>query len=64
MSLPPDIREFLDRYGDDTNPKHDTQLEDTSSSMNWEFYAEIPVGRDQQPRRCKPDRLSISELHR
>jgi hypothetical protein len=64
MSVPRDIQAFLDRYGDDTNPEHDTQWNDASGSKNWEFYAEIPVGRDQEPRRCMPDRLRITELHR
>jgi hypothetical protein len=65
MSLPPDIQAFLDRYGDNQKPKRDTKSKDyTASSRNWEFYAEVSVGREEEPRRCVPDRLTISELHK
>lgn len=65
MSLPPDIQAFLDRYGDDQQPKRDTGSRDhAASSKNWEFYAEVSVGRDEEPRKCMPDKLTISELHK
>jgi hypothetical protein len=59
MLPPPDIQEFWGRYGDDSISR-----DDITSLQNWEFYAEIPVGRDSEPRRCMPDRLKITELHK
>ncbi|KZP33439.1 hypothetical protein FIBSPDRAFT_307046 [Athelia psychrophila] len=55
MAPPRDILEFLRSYPG--------QKDDASSSKNWEFYAGIPVGKDQAPRRCTPDNLTIDELH-
>lgn len=47
MSLPKDIREFLDGY-----PR---VLDDPSCDDNLQFYS--------NKRRCKPDNLLIDELH-
>lgn len=55
MAPPRDIQEFLRGY-----PGHQ---DDRSSSKNWEFYAAIPVGKEQQPRRCVPDNMTIDDLH-
>lgn len=52
MTLPRDIQEFLRGY-----PGYENDL---TSSINWEFYAELPVG---QPRKCVPNDMSITELH-
>jgi hypothetical protein len=65
MSPPPDIQAFWNRYGDDPNLTQDALSgDDTTNLPNWEFYAEIAVGRDNEPRRCMPDRLKITELHK
>lgn len=56
MPLPRDVQEFLSGY---------TRLkDDMSTSENWEFYAEVPVGRNKTPRRCVPDGLTITQLHK
>lgn len=47
MSIPRDVKEFLDGYPDNEN--------DTSSSANLDFYS--------NNLRCKPDNRLIDEIH-
>jgi len=55
MSLPRDIQEFLREYPGFGN--------DLNNSVNWEFYSELPLGKDQKPRRCVPNNMTITEVH-
>ena len=47
MSLPRDVKEFLDGYPNNHN--------DDTQSANLEFYS--------NRRRCRPDNLLIEEIH-
>jgi hypothetical protein len=47
MSIPRDVKQFLDGYPDNED--------DETQSANLEFYSNM--------RRCRPDNLLIEEIH-
>ena len=34
---------------------------DLTYSLNWEFYSELPLGREQNPRKCVPNGMTRSQ---